>query len=348
MEIIDVPADQLIDDYAFSLGLGNAIVQSDPAAHISRLRDTVIEELAMALENQGMPVHHMQQWCEKTARALGLEDLLEHRPAELSGGQMRRLAIGCVAIAQPDTLILCEPYSGLDMHSQELVERYLKELSIGQNGIGTRCIVLTQRNHSAIPQCVPEAVQPQEELLLPQVSSSSRRYAVGPYDLPLRRGGVLWLRGHNGTGKTSLLRALAGLDKHRPAHSSISLAMQSPVDQVTQSTVHKFLGAGIEFFSSETGMAHLFDMHPLDISYSSLRLAQVASVCAQGRDIVLLDEPDTLLSIGDRPELHRILALTVKRGAALLITCHDPAFIEEIRCYASVSEQWLVSEYTVE
>ena len=47
-------------------------------------------------------------------RGPGLSGLLDRDPATLSGGELRRLAVGCAVIAEPDVLVLDEPLASLD------------------------------------------------------------------------------------------------------------------------------------------------------------------------------------------------------------------------------------------
>jgi molybdate transport system ATP-binding protein len=48
------------------------------------------------------------------ASVLGIDDLLSAMPARLSGGQAHRVALGRLLLARCDTLLLDEPYTGLD------------------------------------------------------------------------------------------------------------------------------------------------------------------------------------------------------------------------------------------
>ena len=89
-------------------------VPQDASSSLSTVRATVAEELAFGLENAGVDRAAMQAAVKRTADLLGLAGALERHPGMLSGGQLRRLAIGCAVIAEPAVLILDEPFASLD------------------------------------------------------------------------------------------------------------------------------------------------------------------------------------------------------------------------------------------
>ena len=151
-------------------------------------------------------------------------------------------------------------------------------------------------------------------------------FTVGPVELQLRRSEVLWLQGTNGSGKTTLLRAMAGLDGAPAPKVAVSLMLQRPEDQVVASTVGEFVGD-----ATAVGRLGLdAEEHPLDLQAAKLRLAQAASVFAQEREVVLLDEPDVGLDDSARAEFHAILAGALRAGRAVVVTCHDSAFMGEV------------------
>jgi energy-coupling factor transport system ATP-binding protein len=95
--------------------------------------DTVLEELAFALEQLGVPRDDMIERVDKALAATGLTELRDRKLIELSGGQQQRVAIAAALSAGQKILILDEPTSALDPASAHELLEFIHELCRTQN-----------------------------------------------------------------------------------------------------------------------------------------------------------------------------------------------------------------------
>ncbi len=65
----------------------------------------------------------------KIAKQLGIENLLDRHPMDLSGGEIQKCALGRILISSPKILLLDEPTKGLDAFSKAEIGKILKNLS---------------------------------------------------------------------------------------------------------------------------------------------------------------------------------------------------------------------------
>ena len=75
---------------------------------------SVRENLGYGLKVRKTPKHEIRERVERTAKLLGLERLLDRRPAALSGGQRQRVAMGRAIVREPKAFLMDEPLSNLD------------------------------------------------------------------------------------------------------------------------------------------------------------------------------------------------------------------------------------------
>lgn len=92
--------------------------------------ETVYEDVAFGPRNKGLAEEEVEVQVKAALKFVGLDydSFASRSPFQLSGGQMRRVAIAGVVAMEPDYLILDEPSAGLDPCSRDSIFREINEL----------------------------------------------------------------------------------------------------------------------------------------------------------------------------------------------------------------------------
>ena len=88
--------------------------------------ETVEKDIMFGPMNYGVSEEEARQRAHEVIKLVGLDEVvLQHSPFNLSGGQMRRVAIAGILAMNPDVLVLDEPTAGLDPQGQhEMMEMF--------------------------------------------------------------------------------------------------------------------------------------------------------------------------------------------------------------------------------
>ena len=92
--------------------------------------ETVAKDIAFGPKNLGLSAEEVDRRVRSAMEHVHLnyDKYAERSPFELSGGQMRRVAIAGVLAMEPKVLILDEPTAGLDPHGRDRILNIVREL----------------------------------------------------------------------------------------------------------------------------------------------------------------------------------------------------------------------------
>lgn len=178
-------------------------------------------------------------------------------------------------------------------------------------------------------------------------------------DLSLYAGRIVGLMGHNGVGKTTLVRTLVGLAKplagnvlrHGETASSAELTrhgflvMQDVNYQLFADSVRGELLLSTPYRNefdapedilqtadrilADLDLAGLADRHPMSLSGGQKQRTAVASALMCDKELIVLDEPTSGLDLRHMRQVGALLRDLADRGKAVLVVTHDEELAAE-------------------
>ncbi|MBV9522820.1 MAG: ABC transporter ATP-binding protein [Alphaproteobacteria bacterium] len=108
---------------------------------------TVAENILFGLRVRKVGAAERRRRLDKVAALLGLDRLLQRKPAQLSGGQQQRVALGRAIIAEAAICLMDEPLSNLDAQLRHEMRR---EIRLLQQQLGMTMLYVTHDQSEAM------------------------------------------------------------------------------------------------------------------------------------------------------------------------------------------------------
>ncbi len=107
---------------------------------------TAFENIELPLMLTNLSRNERRERVELTLNMVNLSDRMDHKPSELSGGQLQRVAIARAIVTDPLLIVADEPTGDLDRHSAIDVLSLLSQLN---EELGKTIIMVTHDGHAA-------------------------------------------------------------------------------------------------------------------------------------------------------------------------------------------------------
>ncbi len=108
---------------------------------------TVFQNMAFGLKMRRTAKHEIKQKVHDAAVILGIEHLLDRKPAALSGGERQRVAVGRAIVRKPQVFLFDEPLSNLDAKLRVHMRTEIKSL---HQELATTVIYVTHDQEEAM------------------------------------------------------------------------------------------------------------------------------------------------------------------------------------------------------
>jgi sulfate/thiosulfate transport system ATP-binding protein len=132
---------------------------------------TVAKNIGFALELSKVPEHQIKHRVDELLNLVQLQGLADRYPAQLSGGQRQRVALARALAAEPQVLLLDEPFGALDAKVRKDLRNWLRNL---HNEVKVTTVFVTHDQEEAME--VSDEVVVMNKGKIEQVGSPAELY----------------------------------------------------------------------------------------------------------------------------------------------------------------------------
>lgn len=346
-------------------------------------------ELLFFLENNGVPRQEMQKRLSDLLNLFPIANLLNRNIFELSGGERQILSIATAYISGVQCVLLDEPSANLDSKYIKIVAKmlailkkrgvtllvaehrlyYLMDVAdrvlVVANGTISQEYSISKFKQLSEKKLYAMGLRTRQEVQLKPFSpmTSGEFYIKSLYkklinhqilkiiDLSLKKGNIYGVVGLNGSGKTSLIKALLGVDKKcqvaiylddkllstRQRIKLSSWVMQDVNNQLFTDSVMAEIKLEIGNISvdkinqviKKLKLSSLLDRHPLSLSVGQKQRVAIASTILSQKTLLYFDEPTSGMDYLNMMAISKLLRDSSTNNNIIIIVSHDVEFLNQ-------------------
>lgn len=321
--------------------------------------DIVKDEIIFCLENIAFPVKKMDEVVERVLNETGIEYLKYRKISSLSGGEKQKLSLACILAVDPKIIVLDEPFANVDYESSQEIVNILKNINKDKEvtiiavdhrislwkdidytllHLGKGCSFVDKNIDKYLVDIIDEE-EYKKNYLEKCEKFKERRDSIEieklkiayekeslleDINIKIKEGSITSIIGRSGAGKTSLLKAIAGISKISSGNikifgtdikkikekifiNTIGIVFQNPqnqfitykvIDEIMVTLkkrypkeVEKILLEKAEDLLKEFELYRYRNFSPFSLSQGQQRKLAVLSMLGAGQKIILCDEP---------------------------------------------------------
>ncbi|MHA6598865.1 ATP-binding cassette domain-containing protein [Lactobacillus gasseri] len=303
------------------------------------------EELIFALENKLVDRTSALKRINYASTKTNISSLLDQPFLQLSGGEKQRVALAVLIAMKSDLLLLDEPFANCDSHNRQFLLTCLATLHkegktilisdhnfSGYEKLASMVLAIKDKNiktitlpdntlkNQALSFSLPDLKQNPVYFLKSFSLSFPKKNLISPTNLKIYPGRATLLTGENGSGKTSLFKALTKIIPYqgqlifeskdikkwhrRPYLAKVGQIFQNPDDQFLNVTVKEELDFSLKYnrnlslnkiklehLLTKLNLQNLDEQVVYSLSGGQKRKLQILVMLMAYPEVLLLDEP---------------------------------------------------------